>query len=131
MAEFTHPRPKFISFIECKCPRCGRDKVFKHNFFHVTKFAETKTNCAKCQLTYHPEPGFFFGAMYWSYAMLVGLIVILSILFYTFGAFDYAMYFIPLIIILLLPLIFRYSRMLMLYIVYPLMYKAIFYQSKA
>jgi hypothetical protein len=44
--------------------------------------------------------------------------------------FDYAVYAIPLFIIFLLPLLFRHSRLLMLYIVYPLMYHDLFYGTK-
>lgn len=62
--------------------------------------------------------------MYWSYAIMVALIVNLSIITYFTGYFDYAIYIIPVLLILLLPFIFRYSRMLMLYIVYPVMYKS-------
>jgi len=41
--------------------------------------------------------------------------------------FDYAIVGIPTVIIIMVPLIFRYSRMMMLYIVYPLVYKDKFY----
>ena len=65
--------------------------------------------------------------MYFSYALIVGLIITCSILFYVTGFFDYAIVGIPTTIIVMVPLIFRYSRMMMLYIVYPLMYKEKFY----
>jgi len=126
MPEFKHPRPKFISFCLCKCPRCGNSDVFKYSIFNIFKFSDTNLSCANCKLTYEPEPGFFFGAMYWSYAFIVALIVTLSIAFSVFNLFDYAIYAIPVILILLLPPIFRYSRMMMLYVVYPNMYKSIF-----
>jgi hypothetical protein len=61
--------------------------------------------------------------MYWSYAILVALIVNLSIITWLLGWFEYAVFIIPAVIILLLPFIFRYSRMLMLYVVYPVMFK--------
>lgn len=130
MPEFSHPRPKIISFLQCTCPRCGNDKVFLYPITNLRRFTKTKLVCANCQLTYQPEPGFFFGAMYWSYAMLVALIVTLSILFSIFGKLETGVYWIPVIIILLLPLIFRYSRMLMLYVVYPVMFKELFAGKK-
>jgi uncharacterized protein (DUF983 family) len=123
MAPFKHPRSRVLSFLLCKCPRCGKSDVFGHSVFHLTKFADTSTECKVCGLNYHPEPGFFFGAMYWSYGLMVALIVTISVALSIFGKFDYAMYVIPIGIIVLLPVIFRYSRMLMLYIVYPNMYK--------
>lgn len=110
----------------CTCPRCGSDKVFLYSAFNLKHFTDTKEKCEKCGLNYNPETGFFFGAMYWSYAILVAMIVTLSITFHIFGMFDYAIYAIPIAIVLLLPFIFRYSRMLMLYVVYPIMYKGKF-----
>ena len=126
---FKHPRPKFLSFLLCKCPRCGQEKVFRHSPFNLLKFSDTREKCGHCNLDYVPEPGFFFGAMYWSYAILVALIVTLSVAMSILGYFDYAVFVIPIAIISLLPFIFRYSRMLMLYIVYPAMYKGKFKHS--
>lgn len=123
--EYTHNR--LLSFVACKCPRCGKSKVFRYSIFNVTKFSDTKDHCDNCGLDYQPETGFFFGAMYWSYAIIVAIIITFSIAFSVFGIFDYAIYAIPVAIILSLPLIFRYSRMLMLYIVYPIMYKKKYY----
>lgn len=123
MPEFRHPRPRFLSFVLCRCPRCGRDKVFPKSILNVSRFAETQYSCSNCKLNYEPEPGFFFGAMYWSYALIVALIVTLSVALSLLGLFDYAIVGIPAAIVVLLPVIFRYSRMLMLYVVYPMMYK--------
>lgn len=123
MPENKPSHPRFVNFWKCKCPRCGVDKVFPNSIFNPAKFAETKQSCSNCGLSYQPEPGFFFGAMYWSYAIIVALIVSFSIAFSVFGMFDYAIIGIPVGIIVLLPFIFRYSRMLMLYIIYPVMYK--------
>src|SRR5688572_9354840 len=108
MSEFQHPRPKSLSFLMCTCPRCGRERVFKHSPFNLRRFAETKEKCGHCGLDYVPETGFFFGAMYWSYAIMVALIVTMSVTFSIFGLFDYAIYAIPVAIVLLLPFIFRY-----------------------
>jgi uncharacterized protein (DUF983 family) len=127
MPDFRHPRPTVISFFLCRCPRCGKDKVFPRSILNITKFAETQYSCNHCKLNYEPEPGFFFGAMYWSYALIVAFIVILSITFSLMGLFDYAIVAIPVGILLFLPVIFRYSRMLMLYVVYPMMYKDKFF----
>ncbi len=129
MAHLKHSRPRIVSFFLCKCPRCGNSDVFSHSILNVTKFSETRTKCDSCGLDYQPEPGFFFGAMYWSYAMIVALIVTFSIAFSVFNIFEYAIYGIPIGIILMLPLIFRYSRMLMLYVVYPAMYRDRYYNK--
>jgi uncharacterized protein (DUF983 family) len=126
MADYQHPRPKFLSFLLCTCPRCGRERVFNHSPFNLRHFVDTRERCGNCNLDYMPETGFFFGAMYWSYAIIVALIVTVCVAFSIFNIFDYAMVVIPIAIIVLLPFIFRYSRMLMLYVVYPVMYKGKF-----
>lgn len=112
-----------VSFVACKCPRCGKGKVFKYKLFQLKKFSETFNYCSECRLDYMPETGFFFGAMYFSYAMLVATVVTWSVALSVFNQFDKAVYIIPTVVGLSLPLIFRYSRMFMLYIVYPNMYK--------
>jgi len=118
------------SFLDSRCPRCGKGKVFSGSMFNLRTFANTLGECTKCKLSYEPETGFFFGAMYWSYALIVGSIIIGSITMNLLGIFDYAVYAIPLFIIFLLPLVFRHSRLLMLYIVYPIMYQDKFYGTK-
>ena len=122
-------RPGIVPFLACKCPKCGKGNVFTNGVLSV-KFAETRYACPKCNFSFEPETGFFYGAMYFSYALIVGLIITCSILFYVTGFFDYAIVGIPTTIIVMVPLIFRYSRMMMLYIVYPLMYKEKFYGKK-
>ena len=123
MPEHKHSRPRLLSFLLCRCPRCGKDKVFPNRIINVGKFAETKYACDFCKLSYEPEPGFFFGAMYWSYAIIVAIIITMSIAMNIMGLFDYAIVGIPIAILILLPVIFRYSRMLMLYVIYPAMYR--------
>lgn len=130
MPEHKHPRPRLLSFFLCRCPRCGKDKVFPNSILNPGKFAETKYACDNCKLGYEPEPGFFFGAMYWSYAIIVAIIVTMSVAMSIIGLFDYAIVGIPIAIVVLLPVIFRYSRMLMLYVVYPAMYRD-HYQKQA
>jgi uncharacterized protein (DUF983 family) len=129
MPDFKHPRPRIVSFFLCRCPRCGNDKVFPNSIFNLRKFAETQYECAHCKLNYEPEPGFFFGAMYWSYAIIVAIIVTMSIAMNLLGLFDYAIVSIPVAIVILLPVIFRYSRMLMLYVVYPAMYRDLYHRK--
>jgi len=120
-------RPGVSSFLNAKCPRCGKGKVFSGSIFSLRSFADTLECCPKCKLSYEPETGFFFGAMYFSYALIVGVIIIGSIVMNFLDLFDYAIYLIPVFLIILLPLIFRHSRLFMLYVVYPLMYEEKFF----
>ncbi|MEC8693257.1 MAG: DUF983 domain-containing protein [Bacteroidota bacterium] len=128
MSDFK--RAGFMPFMLSRCPRCGLGKVFCNKILSFKKFSDTLEHCSSCGLEYEPETGFFFGAMYWTYALLVGSTAILSILFYYLGYFEQAVYIIPVIILFSLPWVFRYGRLLMLYIVYPIMYKDKFTDKK-
>ena len=123
-------RAGLFSFLFSRCPRCGKGKVFRNKILSFKKFSDTLDHCPKCNLEYEPETGFFFGAMYWSYALLVGATVTLSVLLYYLNYFDQAVYIIPALILFLLPWVFRYGRLLMLYVVYPIMYKDKFYGNR-
>ena len=125
MSEST--RAGILPFFSARCPRCGKGNVFVNKVMSFKKFSDTLDECPKCQLKYEPETGFFVGAMYWTYAVLVGLTVVLSVVLYQIDLFEEAVYIIPLIIVFLLPWVFRYGRLLMLYVVYPIMYKDLFY----
>jgi uncharacterized protein (DUF983 family) len=127
--KYKHPQAKVLSFLLEKCPRCGKCRVFLYSVLNLGKFAETHMRCAHCNLTYQPEQGFFFGAMYWSYAILVGLIGISAVVGTMLGAGEQLYWILPLGIIVVLPWVFRYSRMLMLYIVYPTVHKQRFLED--
>lgn len=129
MPEKQFKRAGFLSFILAKCPRCGKGPVFKNSIISG-KFTETHEACSHCKLPYEPETGFFFGAMYMSYAIVIAIIIIGTITMSLLGYFDFAIYAVPVTLILLLPVIFRYSRLLMLFVVYPIMYKNKFYGIK-
>lgn len=120
-------RAGMVSFFRAKCPRCGKGEVFRNKVLSFKKFSDTLDACPKCELQYEPETGFFVGSMYWTYALLVGLTVVLSVVLYQVNLFDEAVIIIPALIVFLLPWVFRYGRLLMLYVVYPVMYKEKFY----
>jgi len=56
-----------------KCPNCHNGNVFKFkNPFFLKKFDKMNDNCSHCGHKFEKEPGFFYGAMYVSYALMVG-----------------------------------------------------------
>jgi uncharacterized protein (DUF983 family) len=57
-----------------KCPRCREGKMFEHTVFSVN-FMDMHENCPKCGLHYEVEKGFFWGAMYFSYALTVAIFI--------------------------------------------------------
>lgn len=70
--------------------------------------------CPKCGLKYRPEPGFFFGATYVSYAIGVAIVVTISVAMSPWIPFfeNFEIYASVIIgtIVLLAPVIFRASR---------------------
>ena len=67
------------------CPKCGETKVFKvkGNPF-LFRMPVMNERCSKCNYSFHREPGFYFGAMYTSYALTVAemeAVFVLGLLF--------------------------------------------------
>ena len=104
--------------ISGRCPRCRKGLIFVHRAYSFKDFSKMHKRCDVCDLKYQVEPGFFFGAMYVSYAFTVALVVNVGlVLNYGFGDPDILVYLttVAFSVILLLPLIYRYSRILFLY----------------
>ncbi|TAE46485.1 MAG: DUF983 domain-containing protein [Cytophagia bacterium] len=101
-----------------KCPRCREGKVFKYPILH-SKFMVMNEYCEKCHQKFDIEPGFYFGAMYISYAFSTALFVGMSLaIFILLGQDTPLWYYIVAIVtsnIVILPFSFRYSRILMLH----------------
>ena len=104
---------------EGKCPRCREGKMFKHGVFNIPKINKTYENCPHCDLRYEQEPGFFYGAMYVSYAFSVGILLTTTfLLYYVFGNPSLTTYIVTVtsVSIITYPVNFRYSRILFLHV---------------
>ena len=66
---------KVYSIFKMKCPRCHEGDFFESHPYNLKKAGDIHKNCSKCNLKYSPEPGFYFGAMFVSYALGVALFV--------------------------------------------------------
>jgi uncharacterized protein (DUF983 family) len=106
-----------------KCPQCQSGKMFNYPFYKLNKFMEMDTHCKVCGLKYEVEPGFFWGAMYVSYALTVGLMIVLGgfILWVSNGQADFWDYVIPIVSALIIgsPITYRHARVLMLHLFSP------------
>lgn len=106
------------SLVKTKCPRCREVSMFKFPLLNITKFSQMHKHCPNCQLRFEVEPGFFIGAMYISYGMSLGLVFAVGIMLY--NIFDDPELWVYLLVaggvlIVMLPILFRYSRVLYLY----------------
>lgn len=112
---------KFRAMIECRCPQCRIGKMFKGNAY---SFHRQRTNeiCAYCGLQFEIEPGYFYAAMYVSYAMSVAEVVGVGALIYIFthsespGLYSSLLF---VAIIAFAPVNYRYGRLILLYYLTP------------
>ncbi len=114
--------PKIQSVANAKCPRCRRGDLFKTSMYGWAS-QKMYDNCPKCGLKFELEPGYFYAAMYVGYAINVALAVTVGILTYlitneTESPWIYVgtIFFFSLI---LAPLNFRYSRVILLHLMSP------------
>lgn len=75
---------KLYSIFHNKCPRCHEGEFFISHPYNLSKAGEIHTNCEVCGLKYSKEPGFYYGAMYVSYALGVAVFVMIWVLFRIF-----------------------------------------------
>ena len=72
--------PILYSVSKNKCPRCHQGDVFVHGHAFKKGFDKMHSHCSSCHLKYEKEPGFFYGAMYVSYALTVAIFVTVWVL---------------------------------------------------
>jgi hypothetical protein len=115
-------RSKIVSMLLLKCPGCGEESLF-HNphTYSLKDLGGTKKVCDRCGTNLHPEPGFYFGAAYAAWglvvAMWVSVLVALKVLdalgVIEFGFLTHPKTFLwigLLVNILVFPYLFRLSR---------------------
>ncbi len=61
---------KLYSILKFKCPHCHEGEFFKsRNPYDLKTMSATFDRCPKCDRKLYIEPGFYYGAMYVSYAL--------------------------------------------------------------
>ncbi len=111
------PESTALAMFKQKCPRCHTGNVFKHATYS-TKFIQMHSLCLHCGQDFEIEPGFYYGAMYISYGItvVIGLILMLATNLF-FNDPEVWVYLVVLTgtLLILSPVSFRYSRLMMLY----------------
>ena len=106
------------ALLALRCPRCHKGPLFKTPTYS-TSFTDMYDACVVCEQTFEPEPGFYYGAMYISFAFAVAIFTVVGVaLNYLAGDPPLWVYVTVVFIatLLMAPVIFRYSRALMLYL---------------
>ena len=108
-----------LALLNLRCPRCHQGKMFTYSALNVTNFAEMPEQCPVCGQTFEPEPGFYFGSMYITFAFNVATVLVVGVLlYYLFNNPDTWVYVtvVTAVTLLFTPVILRYSRAIMLYL---------------
>lgn len=115
MASTPARRNLLISTLQCRCPRCREGRVFQAPPWNLGRFSKYNTHCPVCGIAFEREPGFFWGAMYASYAFSVGIMLVGSFLIYYLlndpGIWTYISIIVALTL-LLMPYNFQISRII-------------------
>lgn len=114
------------AILGAKCPQCREGDLFSAPMMSFKKLSQINSTCQVCQANLNPEPDFYYGAMYISYAFSVALVitalVALNVLLVKPALWMYLVM-VLVLNILLLPLMLRYSKVLYLYLVGKLKYR--------
>jgi uncharacterized protein (DUF983 family) len=108
-----------LSLLKMQCPRCHEGPMFNGEMLNPKNFDAMYSHCPNCGLRYERELGFYWGAMYLSYGLSVGVIFFVSLgIYYLAGDPDTWVYMTGVVvsIVLLTPFLYRYSRVLMLHL---------------
>src|SRR3954468_15928837 len=111
------------ALLKMKCPQCRSGEVFKDpNPYHLKNLGDMHHYCPVCNLNLRPEPGFYFGGAIVSYPLMVIYNLIVAVAFYliTGDLFNHIlalMLTLTAATVLVAPVMFRYSRIIFLYVV--------------
>ncbi len=123
-------RPSMLSGIfMMRCPSCRRSPMYVNpNPYHWKSMGDMHQICPKCSHAIDQEAGYFVGAMYFSYAMMVAwnFSIAVGVYLITGQLFDNFKMLMALGIIssiIISPVVFRYSRVLWSYTFFKLLKK--------
>ncbi len=104
--------------VQTKCPKCRKGNMFQYKTMNLLNMLKMNRSCPNCGQDFMPEPGFYFGAMYFSYAINVAIMVTFGIAYEVlFNPEDLLLTLVSVFTppLLFAPWNFRISRAIMLY----------------
>lgn len=114
------------AIVSAKCPQCREGKLFSVSILSYKKLSDVNKTCSVCGANFQPEPDFYYGAMYISYAFSVALVITsLTAINVLIEVPKLWMYLTTVVVlnIVLLPVMLRYSKVLYLYGLSKLKYR--------
>lgn len=103
---------KIYSVMHLKCPRCHEGNLFlARNPYDLKRMLNMPNACLICQQDFKMEPGFYSGALWTSYPIVVLVIILVGLLSYSVKlSLGATLTLIIIICLLLQPVIMRYAR---------------------
>jgi uncharacterized protein (DUF983 family) len=120
------PKNLATSIAQAKCPKCRQGNMFPVSPFSYRKLTVMHSRCPVCDASLVPEPGFYDGAMYISYAFSVALMVTSLVAINVLVAEPKLWMYLTTVVVLtifLMPAMLRYSKTLYLYWMGKLKYR--------
>lgn len=108
----------FQAILGAKCPQCREGALFPVSTFSFRKISTINQTCPHCNANLNPEPDFYYGAMYISYAFSVALVITaLTAINILIETPELWMYLTTVVVgnLLFFPAMLRYSKVLYLY----------------
>ena len=116
---------KLYALVNGKCPACRRGDIFTGSLYGFN-IQRTNYSCSHCNQRFEIEPGYFYAAMYVSYAMNMGEMITMGFATYFLsgGRLDFDSIWIYVAVIFLgslflSPFNYRYSRIILLHWLSP------------
>lgn len=111
---------------QCKCPQCREGNLFPVSPFSYRRLTDVNMTCEVCGARFIPEPGFYDGAMYISYAFSVALVITSLVSMNVLVTKPKLWMYLTTVVVLnivLLPAMLRYSKTLYQYAAGKLKYR--------
>lgn len=112
-------RTAFEGILTMRCPKCREGKMFPEGTLYSTRFMKMNDRCACCGQSFMPEPGYYFGAMFVSYAINTAFFMAVWLgMYLLMDEITVLSMIVALLVVVfgLLPITFRLSRVLWIYI---------------
>ncbi len=110
-------KARLKSILSFKCPKCLKEDLFESKIYQLSSLGKMKDRCPHCKENFMPEPGFYFGAMYVSYALITGQFILLfsivHLLNLDWKIWEFISFFLV-VLVILAPINFRLSRVIWL-----------------
>ncbi|MCT1523261.1 MULTISPECIES: DUF983 domain-containing protein [Sphingobacterium] len=112
---------KFQAVLSSKCPRCRTGKMFSGSAYGLSR-QKMHEHCPHCGFKFEIEPGYFYAAMYVSYAFSVGEVLCMALVTALATKSESPWTYIIVLfttIVLFAPFNYRYSRLVLLHYLSP------------